>query len=180
MQDATQLKTENLTLNMTGDIASLSISGKLQADTFDHAREAFDALNASAPDTPVVLRIDRENFDNLSGAAQAFRQFSDLLRRLPGLERCAVVSDSDFLKNSAKVEAAAIPGLSLMTFAPEGTEAARRWLRGQSLTEDLAQTASEDAPAHSSPENSSNDNISQDEPLGEWGNISMKEVRKAL
>ena len=162
------LTTDNLDFSYTDGQATLRFTGKLQADTFDSLRDAFDALNASDPDTTVLLVINRDNFESLTGASKAFRQFCDLLRRVPNLERCAVVSDSDFLKNSAKVEGATLPGLTLMTFAPEGRDAAETGLRGERLTDDT-------------PASPTNDNESSaDGDAAGWGNLNMKKVKAAL
>lgn len=159
----TPIETPNAHFTLTDGIAALQITGKLKPDTFDNLRDAFDALQASGSDATVLLSINREHFDNLATAREAFGSFTRLLRRLPGLERCAVVTDTEFLRNSAKVEGAALPGLTLMTFAPEGREAAESWLRGEALT-DAAKTSNK----------TSNDNAEDsDNP---WDNLNLAKI----
>ena len=140
---------------------------------------------------PLRVRIEESNFDSLADARAGFAQVGDIFRHVPALDTCAIVSGSAFLRNTAKVEGACTPGLSLMTFAPEAEAAADRWLRGENLIQDTA-TSNDNTPEPTrpdfepvaelapAPDNDPSSGPAPDPDPDPWANLSMKKVKAAL
>jgi len=175
------LSTSNLDLSLDGRIAVMKVTGKMQRDTLT---ESYDWLSQASEITKgdaLQLRVEirDENFDNLSEAREGFQQVGDVFRHVPALNRCAVVTDSGFLRNTAKVEGAVIPGMDLLTFAPDGIDAADKWLRGEKLTETVP-AKSEAAPVALKSETPKSEEPETEKAGSEWANLSMKKVKDAL
>lgn len=184
----TPIKTPNLELSLQGRIATMNVTGKMAADTLT---ESYDWLTEAAGETStgedshaLQLRVTlrEENFDNLAEASAGFQQVGKVFRHVPALDKCAVVTDSAFLRNTAKVEGAVIPGMDLMTFAPEGVDAADSWLRGESLTETVPVDTAPESKASETDEDATTPEAAKDDTPSEnpWDNLSMKKVKAAL
>ena len=141
----TPLKTETLELNLNDNVAHMRVSGRIDKDTLSEGLEWFQTAAEEAPaDLNLCVEMAKGDFENLSDVSAEFRHVGHVLRQNPNLEKCAVVTDSLFVRNSAKVEGAVIPGLNLKTFATDETVPAESWLKGESINEAVAEEAAAD------------------------------------
>lgn len=162
------LKTDNLELSLDDTVVQMSVTGAITPETlqssFEWIESAQTAAKSANDNLQLSIEMPSENFTDLAEASAQFRHVGQMLRRAHEVERCAVITDSDWLRNSAKVEGAVIPGLKIMAFAPEERESAGRWLRDEPLL----------AP---DPETPVTDEItSEADPDNPWDNFSVKDV----
>ena len=126
----TPLKTETLDLTLSDAVAHMRVRGPLDpqeaAAWLSEAGQANDNL-------ALCVKMATDDFDDLSAVNKQFRQIGDVLRRAPMLEKCAVVTDSAFVRNTAKVEGAVIPGLEIRAFDTDESDPADAWLKGESV-----------------------------------------------
>ena len=127
------LQTPNLSLSYSDGIADMAVTGKMKSDTLSESFEYFDELNASGDSFALLVEMKADAFEDLSEVAGGFRQVADVLRRVPSVDKCVVLTDSTWLRNTVKVESAVIPGLKIMVFDPSERDNALRWLRDEPL-----------------------------------------------
>lgn len=160
------LRTDNLELTLDDHVVQMSVTGAMTPETLQSSFEWIESVQAEAKtandNLQLCVEMQSDNFTDLAEASAQFRNVGQVLRRAHEMERCAVITDSDWLRNSAKVEGAVIPGLKLMAFAPDESETAGRWLRDEPLLEP--------EPEAETPVAAQTDS---DNP---WDNFSVKDV----
>ena len=175
---APAIKTESLVLVPAEGLVRLSVEGRIRPDTFDTLVERLLALGEARDGVRLRLDLHRENFDNLGETREAFRKMAELFRQVPALDRVALVSDSPFIQSSAKVEGAAIPGMTLLTFGADAGEAAERWLRDLPLSE-AGKAAAEEASApveEAEPKAAATPARDAEASSNPWDNLDLSEV----
>jgi len=164
----TPLSTENLELKLENNIVHMIITGNIQPESMSQGLDWIHELDAQ--DDNFNLRIDmaQAEFDDLAAISQEFKRVATVLRHSKSSKKCALMTDSMFLRNSAKVEGAVIPGLEVRTFDLDETTPAERWLRGEALSQ-------EGDEGYEAPEEPSNDKAEEasDNP---WDSLKMKNV----
>ncbi|WP_017931959.1 SpoIIAA family protein [Robiginitomaculum antarcticum] len=131
----TPLKTESLDLDFKEQIAHMSVSGVIDAESM---REGLDWLTQAGQEHGafnIHVRMAKADFPDLGAVSKGFRAVADVLRAVPGADKCAVVTDSMFIRNTAKVEGAVIPGLTIRAFGSDEDSYAEAWLKGESLSD---------------------------------------------
>lgn len=129
----TPLKTENLELKFEDNIAYMSVSGQVTQESMAAGYDWFKEITETHDKLNICVDMAKADFPDLSAVADQFRNVSNVLRVALGADKCAVLSDSAFVRNSAKVEGAVIPGLNLLTFKLGQSDPAVKWLKGESL-----------------------------------------------
>ena len=127
------LQTPNLSLSYNDGIADMRVTGKMRSDTLSESFGYFDALNESGDSFALLVEMKADAFEDLSEVAGGFRQVADVLRRVPGVGKCVLLTDSQWLRNTAKVEAATLPGPKVVVIDPAERPNALRWLRDEPL-----------------------------------------------
>jgi hypothetical protein len=138
------LKTENLELTLDDQIVQMSVNGPMTSETVQSSFEWIENVqseSATNDNLQLCVEMQADNFSDLAEASQQFRRVGEVLRRAHDIDRCALITDSTWIRNSAKIEGAVIPGLELMAFAPENAESAEKWLRDEPLIEEEPETA---------------------------------------
>lgn len=147
----TPLKTETLELTLDeNNVAHMRVSGRMSADTITEGLSWFETASEANDNLNLCVEMEKGDFENLTAVSDMFRKVGDVLRRTPALDKCAVVTDSQFVRNSAKIEGAVIPNVDVKAFAPEDMAPAESWLNGESVIEaaqDTAQDTAQDAAA---------------------------------
>jgi len=143
----TPLNRENLELKFENTVAFMTLSGTVAQDDMDSGLGWFDALCEEEDNFAICVEMAKNDFEDLGSVSTEFKRVARVMRRAVNASKCAVLTDSQFLRNSAKVEGAVVPGLDLQTFAIKSKDNSVRWLRGESLLDEpAAQTKSEPAP----------------------------------
>lgn len=132
------LKTENLELTLDDQIVQMSVNGPMSSETVQSTFDWIETVQSEAAtndNLQICVEMQADNFSDLAEASQQFRRVGEVLRRAHDIDRCALITDSTWLRNSAKVEGAVIPGMELMAFKPENAESAEKWLKDEPLIE---------------------------------------------
>jgi len=144
----TPLKTENLELTLEDNIVHMSVSGPIAKESMDAGLEWIGTVQEShfvsdedseEANDNFSLRVDmpESEFSGLSQMSQQFKRVGTVLRHSTMADKCAVLTDSSFVRNSARIEGSVIPGLEVRSFDLDETKPADRWLKGQSLIENV-------------------------------------------
>lgn len=138
------LKTENLELTLDENVVQMSVTGAIASESLQSSFDWIETVQTANDNIQLCVEMQSDDFSDLAEASQQFRRVGDMLRRAHDVDRCAVITDSSWLRNSAKVEGAVIPGMNIMAFAPDEADTAGKWLRDEPLLEpepDVAETA---------------------------------------
>ena len=152
----TPLTTESLKLEFNDDVACMTVSGVIAAESMKEGLEWVRGARGEREDFNIRVNMAKADFPDLSAVSKGFRGVADFLRAVPEASKCALVTDSMFIQNTAKVEGAVIPGLTIRAFNSDEEDYAAAWIRGESLTEVVEAEAeapandTEDAPAPTS------------------------------
>lgn len=133
----TPLRTPNLELELNNNIAFMSIKGTMSQTALESGLDWMDQVSEANDNFNICVDIASNNFDDLSAARTEFLRVGRVLRHAPTAEKCAVLTDSAFLKNSAKVEGAVIPGLEINAFDLEEGSVAEKWLNDEPIIQEV-------------------------------------------
>ncbi len=126
---------ENLDLKLEDNVVFMKVSGEVSKEEMTQSLNWFETVANANDNINICVDMAKDDFDGLGELRQEFVRVGQVLRTVPDADKCAVVTDSQFLRNSAKVEGAVIPGLEIRTFAADESSPAETWLKGESLIE---------------------------------------------
>ena len=135
----TPLRTPNLELN--NNIAFMSVKGTMSQTALENGLDWMNQVSEANDNFNICIDIASDNFDDLSAARAEFLRVGRVLRHAPTADKCAVLTDSAFLKNSAKVEGAVIPGLEINAFDLDASKVAEKWLNDEPVIQESIQVA---------------------------------------
>ncbi len=181
----TPLSRENLEIKFENTVAFMTLSGTVAQVDMDAGLGWFDELCGAEDNFTICVEIAKNDFEDLGSVSTEFRRVARVMRRAVNATKCAVLTDSQFLRNLAKIEGAVVPELDLQTFAIKSKDNSVRWLRGESLLDDtapeLAQSSAPEAmvapqvpQAGLTVNKPSND--SEKENVNPWDSLDLKKV----
>jgi len=129
------LKTENLELTLDDNIVQMSVTGAIASESLQSSFDWIETVQSANDNIQLCVEMQADSFSDLAEASQQFRRVGDVLRRARDVQRCGFITDSSWLRNSAKVEGAVIPGMNIMAFSPDEADSAGKWLRDEPLLE---------------------------------------------
>jgi hypothetical protein len=129
------MKLENLELKLEDNVVFMKISGEVSKEEMTESLNWFETAAGANDNLNICVDMAKDDFDGLGELRKEFVRVGHVLRTVPDADKCAVVTDSQFLRNSAKVEGAVIPGLEIRAFAADQSTPAETWLKGESLVE---------------------------------------------
>ena len=162
----TPLSTENLELKLEDKIVHMSITGNIKPESMTQGLDWIHELDAEDDDFNLRIDMAQSEFDDLAAISAEFKRVATVLRHSKSAKKCALMTDSMFLRNSAKVEGAVIPGLEVRTFDLDEATPAERWLKGEPLVQEGDEGYEPEA---------SNDQV-EEESDNPWDSLKMKNV----
>jgi methylaspartate ammonia-lyase len=90
--------------------------------------EWFNQLGESQDEFQLYLEMPKMNFPDLGSVRKSFLSLANIMRGLEDCGRCAVVTDSPFLRSSAKIEGTALPQMEVDAFGIVELAEAEEWL----------------------------------------------------
>jgi len=106
----------------------IEFSGTLDADTM---RVALDDLIAKSEDVTkgrMLYTVTDFSLPTLGALGVELQRLPKLFALLGKFERCAVLSDTAWLRTAAEIEGAVIPGIEIKSFELDEAAAAEAWL----------------------------------------------------
>jgi hypothetical protein len=107
----------------------IEIKGSLDTETM---RTALDELIAQSGDIRkglMLYTITAFSLPTLGAIGVELSRLPKLLSLIGKFERCAVLSDAQWLRTAAAIEGALIPGLAIKSFELDERAAAEAWLQ---------------------------------------------------
>jgi hypothetical protein len=106
----------------------IELSGTLDAETM---RAALDDLIAKSEDVSagcMLYTVTYFSMPTLGALGVELQRLPKLFALLGKFQRCAVLSDTAWLRTAAEIEGAVIPGIEIKSFELDAAEAAEAWL----------------------------------------------------
>jgi hypothetical protein len=106
----------------------IELSGTLDADTM---RAGLDDLIAQSEDVSggsMLYTVTDFSLPTLGALGVELQRLPKLFALLGKFERCAVLSDTAWLRTAAEIEGAVIPGIAIKSFELHEAAAAEAWL----------------------------------------------------
>ena len=114
---------------------NIELSGALDADAM---RSALDHLLEKSEDIAngkILYKISDFEMPTLGAMAIELQRMPKLFGLISKFDKCAVLSDTAWIRTAAEVESAIIPSLKIKSFALKNAKAAEAWLDGASEDE---------------------------------------------
>ncbi len=119
------------------DRIDITVKGEIDADDM---RDGLDSLIAQSEDITqgkMLYTITGFTIPTFGAFGVEFVRLPKLFGLLSKFDRCAVVSETPWLRTAAEIEGAMFPNLDIKSFPPTHKDAAEAWLeQGESLEVD--------------------------------------------
>ncbi len=106
----------------------IDFEGTLDADGMRIALDELLEKSQGVENGRMFYRIGDFKMPTLGALAVEFSKLPKLFSLLGKYDRCAVVSDSDWIRKATEIEGALIPGMEIKSFQKAELETAETWL----------------------------------------------------
>jgi hypothetical protein len=106
----------------------VAIDGSLDGIEMEAGLETLFDYAKGVTDGRMLYRISNFAMPTIGALGVEMRHLPHLFRLLATFDRCAVLSDTDWLKTMAQVEGKLLPGLEIKGFDMDEVDAAEAWL----------------------------------------------------
>lgn len=106
----------------------LTLDGKLDDAEMMAGLEALIASLVDVENGVMMYRIRNFTMPSFGALTAELMSLPSIWRMLRRIDRCAVISDTGWIRLAAEIEGAVIPGLTIKAFSPEDEAAAEAWL----------------------------------------------------
>ncbi len=110
------------------DRLNIDVTGVLDADAMGGALDDFIAQAKGITHGQILFRIIDFELPTLGGLMAELQRMPRLLSTIRQFDRCAVLSDIDWLRRAAELEGMVIPTVEIRSFALADIDAAEIWL----------------------------------------------------
>ncbi len=110
------------------DRVDIELSGKLDADGMTRALDELIEQSEGVSNGRMLYRISEFSLPTLGAIGVEMARLPKLFGLLAKFDRCAVLSDSGWLRTAAMVEGALFPGIDIKSFELHDVDAAEAWL----------------------------------------------------
>ena len=109
----------------------IELSGVLDADAMRTALDHLIEKSEGITQGKMLYKICEFEMPTLGAMAVELRRMPKLFSLTRKFDKCAVLSDTAWIRTAAEIEGAVIPSLAIKSFALSETEAAEAWLDGR-------------------------------------------------
>lgn len=120
--------TENLNAQIEDNMIRLTVNGPVAQEETNAALEWFNQIGQEQGEYDLYLEIPKMNFEGLGDVRKTFLNLAHIMRGMENCNKCAVVTDSAFLRSTAQIESAALPNMELGSFGIVDLAEAENWL----------------------------------------------------
>jgi hypothetical protein len=106
----------------------IDLKGELDAASMAIGLDELIAVSADVENGQILYRIPTFAMPSLSALAVEFTRLPSLISLLSKYDRCAVLTDVEWLRSAAEFEGVLIPGFEVKAFALDDEAAALVWL----------------------------------------------------
>lgn len=112
------------------DRLDIELSGALEADAMRSALDDVIEKSEGISQGKMLYVISDFEMPTLGAMAIEFFRMPALLGLISKFDRCAVLSDTGWIRTAAEIEGAVLPSLEIKSFAIKDIAAAEAWLAG--------------------------------------------------
>ncbi len=106
----------------------IDLKGELDAASMAIGLDELIAVSADVENGQILYRIPTFAMPSLSALAVEFTRLPSLIGLLSKYDRCAVLTDVEWLRSAAEFEGVLIPGFEVKAFTLDDEAAALAWL----------------------------------------------------
>ncbi len=106
----------------------IELEGTLDAETMAAALDDLIAKSADVSGGRMLYTVTDFSLPTLGALGVELQRLPKLFALLGKFDRCAVLSDTAWLRTAAEIEGAVIPGIEIKSFEPQEAAAAEAWL----------------------------------------------------
>lgn len=106
----------------------IELEGTLDAETMRAALDDLIAKSEEVTGGRMLYRVTDFSLPTLGALGVELQRLPKLFALMSKFERCAVLSDTGWLRTAAEIEGAVIPGIAIKSFELHEAEAAEAWL----------------------------------------------------
>ncbi|MBY6218816.1 STAS/SEC14 domain-containing protein [Qipengyuania aquimaris] len=110
------------------DRVDIMLDGKVDADIMRKALDDLIEKSEGMTGGKMFYRITNFELPTLGALGVEFSRLPKLFRMLGAFDKCAVLSDSEWLRNAAEIEGALFPGIKIKGFNLDQQDVAEEWL----------------------------------------------------
>lgn len=108
----------------------IAIAGSLDADEMAGLLDELVEKSAAITGGRMLYRITDFAMPSMAAIGVEFSRLPKLFSLIGKFKRCAVISETGWIRTWAEIEGALVPGLTIKSFGPDQAEAAEAWLAG--------------------------------------------------
>ena len=112
------------------DRVDITLSGKIDGLEMAVALDELIGLSDDISNGQMLYEISDFSVPTLGAIGIEISRLPKLFRLIAKFDRCAVISDSNWLRTAATVEGALFPGLEIKSYEPQHRANAEAWLQG--------------------------------------------------
>ncbi len=112
----------------SSDRVDIDLDGKIDADIMRSALDELIAKSEGVEHGRMLYRIRNFELPTLGAIGVEFSRLPKLFGLLGAFDKCAVLSDSEWLRNAAEIEGAVFPGIKIKGFNLDQQDVAEEWL----------------------------------------------------
>lgn len=110
------------------DRIDLELAGQVDADAMRAALDSLIEKSEGVSNGKMLYRITDFAMPTLGAIAVEFGRLPALFGLLGKYDKCAVLTDSDWLAKAAEIEGALFPGIDIKAFDLDDSDDAEAWL----------------------------------------------------
>jgi len=108
----------------------IDLKGELDANEMARGLDQLIAQSEGVENGQMLYRVTSFAIPELAALGVEIRRLPKLFSLLGKYDRCAVLTDTKWLRTAAEIEGALIPGLAIKAFPLDEADAAEAWLAG--------------------------------------------------
>ena len=112
----------------SGHRLDIALSGKVETEQMTKALDNLIELSQGVEHGTMMYKISDFSLPSLGAIGVEMARLPQLFGLLSKFDKCAVLSDSSWLRTAAAVEGALFPGIDIKAFEMDEAEAAETWL----------------------------------------------------
>ena len=113
---------------LSADRVDIELSGTLDADSMRTALDELIEKSENVSNGRMLYKITDFSLPTLGAIGVEMTRLPKLFGLLGKFDKCAVLSDSNWLRKAAVVEGAIFPGIDIKSFEMDELDAAEAWL----------------------------------------------------
>jgi len=123
------ITTDAMELAFKDDIAMMTIYGRLTEEDMGLCLDWLKAEIGTHGSFNLLMTMTKMKWPTAAAYKEEFSRLGDVFKMTKAIKKCAVVSDSRFVRTVSSIEGALIPRFEIKAFDGDEADAALAWLK---------------------------------------------------